>query len=192
MSPDTRNDLDRHITRAIQAGHVEQLRLLKERQVTPQELLAAARTNRLLALRPVALLRPLVEEWLVMQDLRPSSRQRYRQSWSFILATVPADATIKALNEDWWGKFVKNRSVSKATLNRDRAALLAFQSWLTQAGRGVPGFTPKRFKEEPQRSGILSPEQIEAVTRHSARCGRSADSVTPRLQVSRQGTGGAN
>jgi integrase len=166
LTQEARDELDRYITRALQAGHVEQLRLLKDRSVSPLEFLVAARTNKLLALKPAALLRPLVEEWLASADLRESSRQRYRQSWNFLFADAPSEATPMTLDNEWWGTFAKGRQVSNATLNRDRAALLVFLNWAKQRGHAIPGDLRKKYREEPHKSGILTLQQVDAVRRH--------------------------
>jgi integrase/recombinase XerC len=166
MSVDARNDLDRCITRALQAGHLEQLRLLKERQVAPQEFLAAARTNTLLALKPRHSVRPLVAQWLKASDLRESSRSRYLQSWKFMLATLSSDDTLDALTDSWWEDFAAEREVKNATLNRDRAALLAFRTWAEMRGYTLPRFKSERRIEEPNASDILTPAQVDAVRRH--------------------------
>jgi hypothetical protein len=135
MTVETRNELDRAIMRAAQAGHLEQLRLLKDRRVSPLEFLDAARSNRVLALRPASPLRPLVTQWLAAADLRPASRERYQQSWNFMFDTLPADACLDALTDNWWVDFACSRGVSNATLNRDRAPCWHFvrgpRTWAT-------------------------------------------------------------
>jgi integrase len=167
MTVEARNDLDRYIVRAVQAGNLEQLRLLKDRKVTPHEFMAAARLNTLPSLKPRHPVRPLVEQWLMASDIRPSSRDRYRQSWRFMFSTLPPDATLDALTDEWWQDFCAERDVENATLNRDRAALLAFSTWAKTMRRYVlPDFTSKRRIEEPKQSEILTPDQVAAVRRH--------------------------
>lgn len=165
MSTDARNDLNRAITRAVQAGHLEQLRLLKARKVKPLEFLEASRLNRLPALRPSLPVRPLVEQWLWESDLREASRRRYVQSWRFLFAPLPLHATVDALDAAWWSAFIGTRHVSPATLNRDRAALLAFLNWAKIKGHAVPDCGSARRIEEPKKSHILTVEQIEAIRR---------------------------
>jgi integrase len=167
FSTDTRNELDRYIIRAVQAGNLEQLRLLKDGKVTPHEFVAAARQNSLPALKPRHLVRPLVDQWLKVSDLRPRSRERYWQSWRFMFATLDEGATLDALTDAWWEDFAAERDVENATLNRDRAALLAFRTWVSEKRHyNLPEFTTKRRIEEPHPSDILSPEQVDAVRRH--------------------------
>jgi integrase len=166
LSADARDDLDRLITRAVQGGHLEQLQLLRGK-VTPHEFLAAGRSNKLLALRPQHLVRPLVAQWLDTRDLRRSSRIRYQQSWNFMFDALPSDATLEALTDAWWEDFAVEREVGNATLNRDRAALSAFRTWATEVrGYTLPEFNTERRIEEPQQSEILTPEQIDAVRRY--------------------------
>ena len=139
----------------------------QERKVTPHEFLAAGRSNKLLALRPQHLVRPLVAQWLDTRDLRRSSRIRYQQSWNFMFDALPSDATLEALTDAWWEDFAVEREVGNATLNRDRAALSAFRTWATEVrGYTLPEFNTERRIEEPQQSEILTPEQIDAVRRY--------------------------
>jgi integrase len=163
MTKEARSELDRAITRAVQAGHLEQLRLLKGRQVAPLAFLEASRQNALLALRPSPALRPLVHQWLGVSDLRKSSAARYRQSWGFLFASLRPNATLADLNGRWWAEFVASRNVTTSTLNRDRAAVLAFLSWAREHQYETPDFAPRRLKEEPHRSGILTQDQIREV-----------------------------
>lgn len=163
MTTGARDELDRHVVRAAQEGYLEQLRLLKTRRVSPKEFLEAARNRTLLALCPSPALRPLVDQWLTVGDFRESSRRRFAQSWAFVFASLPSNPTLKALTNTWWPEFVAGRHVSAATLNRDRAAVLAFVNWARTLGHNIPDFLPKRRKEEPKRSDILTPDQVRAV-----------------------------
>jgi len=105
-------------------------------------------------------LRPLVKQWLKKKGLRESSRKRYEQSWNFIFASLPPEPRLADLNVQWWPRFLATRDVTTSTLNRDRAALLAFQSYAKGLALPLPDFTPNRFKEEPVPSEILTNEQI--------------------------------
>ena len=163
MSRATRDELDRCITRALQEGNLEPIKLLKARAVSPLEFLEAARSKNLLRLRPSPLLEPLVKRWLSESDLRQSSRERYQQSWDFVFKHLSPVATLADLTNDWWQSFTRSRIVSSATLNRDRAAVVAFLNWGKELGLPASDFRPKKLKEEPQRSEILTQEQIRAV-----------------------------
>ena len=160
MSREARNELDRYIVRAAQEGHIEQLRLLKARRVTPFQFLEAARCNRLPSLRDSPPIAGLVDQWLPDADLRESSRSRYSQSWKALLASLPQGAPLDALTAPWWAEFVSGRQVGPATLNRDRSALLAFLSWAKEIEHQIPDWRPKKLKEEPKQSEILTTSQI--------------------------------
>jgi integrase len=163
LSTDARADLDRAITRASQAGHLEQLRLLKNRSVSPKAFLAATRDGRVLALKPDHPLMPLYEKWLASSDIRETSRERYRQSWEFIFKSLPGSPTLAGLTGERWDEFLewRRKEVGNATLNRDRAAYVCFRNWAIEKGYNVPAFkVGQRFKEEPEQSAILTPTQI--------------------------------
>jgi integrase len=166
-----RTDLDRAIVRAAEAGHLQQLRMLKKRHVSPVEFLEASLCGRLAALKPPGPsspeLRPLVEKWLKSADLRESSRARYAQSWAPLYAAMPAQPLLENLTVEWWHAFAASRRerVGNATLNRDRAAVLAFRSWAEQQGYSLPLFKTQRLVEEPEGSGILTPDQVGLVQR---------------------------
>jgi len=165
LTREARDALDQHIVHATQAGRLEQLRLLKSREVSPLEFLEASRQNRLLALRPATPLRPLVSRWLAVSDIRESSRERYEQSWRFLYDTLPENSTLKDLTKEWWATFVEERheEVGNATINRDRAAFLAFRNWAGDNGYAVVEFKSKRLTEEPAKSELLTPDRIEAM-----------------------------
>ncbi len=163
LNRETRNELDLAISRAVESNHLEQLRMLKSREISPSAFLEAARQNRLLALAPSVPLKPLVEQWLRQSDLRPSSKQRYEQSWRFVWEALGQDAKLNQLTVNWWSGFVLGRQVKNTTSNRDRAAVLSFLSWAKEHQYQVPDFTPKKLKEEPKGSAILTPEQVQRV-----------------------------
>lgn len=171
LKGEVRDELDRAICLAAEAGHIEPLRLLKGRRVTPLEFIQASRKNQLLALAQPLPLRELVDQWLATSDLRDSSRKRYEQSFRFVLASLSADPKVQDLTTAWWAKFVEWRTtqgpLTASTLNRDRAAVHAFLNWAREAYDGVPVFKTRRRVEEPRRSGILTRFQVEAVRRHS-------------------------
>ena len=162
MSRGLHAELDRSIVRATEEGHTEQLRLLKSRRIAPIEFIEATRANRLPRLIPSSPLRPLVENWLASSGLRPSSEARYRQSWKFLFASLPTEATISDLSQTWWNRFVqiRLREVSTSTMNRDRAALLAFSNWARDSGHDWPQFNPRRLQEDARQSRALSREEI--------------------------------
>ncbi len=166
MSAHFVQQLDLAIVRAQQEGWIEQLRMLKKREIHPVEFVEAARRGALPSLRPSPELRPLVETWLRTSDIRPSSRDRYRQSWDLMFATLGPTPLLKQLVAKWWTNFLGVRPVGNATLNRDRAALLAFLAWTKAQGHHVPDPAPKRLKEEPRRSAILTTAQIELIQQH--------------------------
>jgi integrase len=167
ISKSVRNELDRYIVRAAQEAHLEQLRMLKDRQIDPFTFLHAARTNTLPQLRPSPALRPLVDVWLSVSGLRPNSVARYRQSWNFIFASLGSSPTLRDVTPVWWQKFVQGRGeISTSTLNRDRAAILAFLTWAKDTGHNPSQFETKRLKEEPNSSRVLTKEQLGQVRRN--------------------------
>lgn len=168
LRKETRDDLDRAITRAIEHGHMDALRMLKERRIDPLDFLSADRQGKVASLQPEELLEPLVDLWLGSCGRKKGSIARYRQSWKFLYASLPSAARLTHLTNRWWVEFATERTkvVGAATLNRDRAALLAFRSWAKDQGYGLPDMRTKRTKENPKRSGILSPGQIEAIEEH--------------------------
>ena len=160
-----RDELDRAITKAVRSEAFEQLTLLKARRIFPLQFHAASQRNALESLRPRAELRPLIDRWLKMSDLRESSRVPYRQSWKLILASLPANVMLDDLTNTWWKNFALGRDVSNATLNRDRAAILAFSTWAREDGHWVADLKAKRSKEEPKRSRILSRHEVGTLKR---------------------------
>lgn len=160
MSRDFAKELDGAIVRAVKDGELEALKLLKARQVTPMEFAAANRANRLGALRPSPSLGPLLGQWLSSSDIRESSRMRYEQSWRLILSSMGPDPKLAELTSQWWVRFAASRQVSTSTLNRDRAAVLAFLGWARDIGFDPPAFRVRRLREEPVQSRILSPGEI--------------------------------
>jgi hypothetical protein len=177
MTRAARDELDRAIVRAMESALLEPLQLLKKRQVLPVQFLEASRRGQLAALKAPSSaetlppLRPLVEQWLKVRDLRESSRARYWQSWEFLFESLPPEPTLADLTVDWWSVFVESRreEVGNATLNRDRAAYLAFRAWAKVQKKPVIEFETQRFKEEPEQSRILTPEEIRRFAKPAAR-----------------------
>jgi len=76
-----------------------------------------------------------------------------------MLDTLPAEATLHAPTDSWWVSFACGPKVGNSTLNRDRAALLAFRTWAAQENC-VPEFKTKRRTEEPHKSEILTRSRL--------------------------------
>ena len=168
---DTRDALDVAISRAVAQGEINPLRLLKAGQLSALEFLEASRTNKLAVVGVREPLEPLLASWLATGGLRASSAERYRQSWKFLLEELPKEPTLQDISPNWWVRFatVRVEHVGNATLNRDRAALLAFLGWAARSGHEVPEIKPDRLPEDPKRSEILSPKEIERLEKEIAR-----------------------
>lgn len=158
--------LDAAILHAKRDGHLDALALLKDREVAPSAFLSAATSGRLGTLRRRQPIAPLLNQWLGTKALRSSSVARYRQSWRIMLNSLPPDAALDDISERWWHDFAGTRTVKASTLNRDRAALVAFLAWAQQMGHHALTLRARKLKEEPVRSGILSDTDIKALQAH--------------------------
>lgn len=158
-------ELDRAIVRAGQAGNLEALRLLKSGRVSKFEFLEAARKGLVARLVDKPLIEPLLREWLASSGHRASTVVRYQQSWTFMLDALPRGPNLGDLTPQWWAKVVTMRlqSVGHATVNRDRAALLAFISWCRRHRYTNEHLELERLREEPKQSGTLGSQAIQEV-----------------------------
>jgi integrase len=165
LNPTTRDDLDRAITRAVEVGALDALKQLHGRALSPLEFLDASRKGKLASVQAREPLEPLVTIWAASGGIRESSRERYAQSWKFLYDSLPPRATLDDLTNRWWVQFMATRSkvVGNATINRDRAALLAFYNWAREQGYRLPDLAPKKQEETPKRSEILDPRQLNEI-----------------------------
>jgi integrase len=166
-------------------GRFEPLIALKGGLVTLHDLHThrdPARLNALLAERSSPLVKPLLDEWLAdgvsTTNLRPSSMRRYKASWKHAEAAglLTSDLRLRQIDQGFVAAFKKFRRlppgnrqshVSKATLNRDLAAIGSFLTWCAEE-KGLSVVRPKlAYLEEPAgRDRWLTREELAAFQTH--------------------------
>lgn len=162
--------LDGLLTELHQDGRHDILRAIRDRNVTPLEVLDAQRSNRLHEIAGgAALFRPIreeVERWLSRATCRESSRKRYRVSFDafFLRAPLGVDARVRDLERLNWEELASSWPTSGADWNRLRAAVSAFLTFCFDRDKAHP-FRRKVMPQIPRK--WEDPGRVPDLTRES-------------------------
>src|SRR6266581_1375918 len=140
LNRETRNELDLAISRAVESNHLEQLRMLKSREISPSAFLEAARQNRLLALAPSVPLKLRLENLgngVITFTSQPGSKSRGKtrhvpisQELSdclTVLGTVQNGRVFpysRSTIRDWWAELCTELGIKGVTLHGLRATAI--------------------------------------------------------------------
>lgn len=162
------------LTKLIEAGHLETLRLFKQGTITIEQLVDADRKGRLLHLTDEVLtlsnLRASVEEWLEEAQIRDKTSEGYKGSFERLitkcqaLRMMPSDPVIADLEHVKWGRLHKHWDASEYNWQNMRIALGSFLGGAKNKGlrsfraRVMPHVPPPQLPYDPKP--VLTPAKF--------------------------------
>lgn len=168
------------LTKLIEAGHLETLRLFKQGTITIQQLVDADRRGKLLHLSDEVLthgsLEAAIEEWLADAEIRSNTSEGYEMSLERLIAKcqvlkmLPENPTVADLEHVNWLRLHAKWGASEYSWQNMRIALGSFLGSAKNKGlrsfrtRLMPHVPPPKLPQAPKP--VLTPAKFWKLVEH--------------------------